>query len=105
LSSTRWNANCSSSSAREAPFANNDITRHASRLDRDLGHKPFADAGYAMQELVAEIDAALAREQRLEQALCLRMLSSIVPVQSVRRFGKMRFSDPAMFTAPTDGTV
>jgi antirestriction protein ArdC len=52
-----WNANCSSSSAREAPFANNDITRHASRLDRDLGRKPFADAGYAMEELAAGIGA------------------------------------------------
>jgi antirestriction protein ArdC len=33
-------------------------TRHASRLDRDLGRKRFADAGYAMEELVAEIGAA-----------------------------------------------
>ena len=29
-----------------------------SRLDRDLGRKRFADAGYAMEELVAEIGAA-----------------------------------------------
>jgi len=28
-------------------------TRHSSRLDRDLGRKRFADAGYAMEELVA----------------------------------------------------
>jgi antirestriction protein ArdC len=28
------------------------------RLDRDLGRKRFADAGYAMEELVAEIGAA-----------------------------------------------
>jgi len=28
-------------------------TRHPSRLDRDLGRKRFADAGYAMEELVA----------------------------------------------------
>jgi antirestriction protein ArdC len=33
-------------------------TRHTSRLDRDLGRKRFADAGYAMEELVAEIGAA-----------------------------------------------
>jgi hypothetical protein len=33
-------------------------TRHPSRLDRDLGCKRFADAGYAMEELVAEIGAA-----------------------------------------------
>ncbi len=32
--------------------------RHPSRLDRDLGRKRFADAGYAMEELVAEIGAA-----------------------------------------------
>jgi hypothetical protein len=46
------------SSAREAPFANDDITRHASRLDRDSGQKPSADAGYAMDELAAGIRAA-----------------------------------------------
>ena len=33
-------------------------TRHPSRLDRDLGRKRFADAGYAMEELVAEIGSA-----------------------------------------------
>jgi antirestriction protein ArdC len=33
-------------------------TRHKSRLNRDLGRKRFADAGYAMEELVAEIGAA-----------------------------------------------
>jgi antirestriction protein ArdC len=33
-------------------------TRHLSRLDRDLGRKRFGDAGYAMEELVAEIGAA-----------------------------------------------
>ena len=33
-------------------------TRHSSRLDRDLGRKPFAVAGYAMEELVAEIGTA-----------------------------------------------
>jgi antirestriction protein ArdC len=33
-------------------------TRHGSRLDRDLGRKRFGDAGYAMEELVAEIGAA-----------------------------------------------
>jgi antirestriction protein ArdC len=33
-------------------------TRHASRLDRDLGRKRFGDAGYAMEELVAELGAA-----------------------------------------------
>ena len=33
-------------------------TRHNSRLDRDLGHKRFGDAGYAMEELVAELGAA-----------------------------------------------
>lgn len=33
-------------------------TRHASRLDRDLGRKTFGDAGYAREELVAELGAA-----------------------------------------------
>jgi antirestriction protein ArdC len=33
-------------------------TRHPSRLDRNLGGKRFGDAGYAMEELVAEIGAA-----------------------------------------------
>jgi antirestriction protein ArdC len=33
-------------------------TRHPSRLNRDLGRKRFGDAGYAMEELVAEIGAA-----------------------------------------------
>ena len=32
-------------------------TRHPRRLDRDLGSKRFGDAGYAMEELVAEIGA------------------------------------------------
>ena len=33
-------------------------TKHSSRLDRDLGRKRFGDAGYAMEELVAELGAA-----------------------------------------------
>jgi antirestriction protein ArdC len=33
-------------------------TRHPSRLGRDLGRKRWGDAGYAMEELVAELDAA-----------------------------------------------
>jgi len=33
-------------------------TRHASRLNRDFGRKKFGDAGYAREELVAEIGAA-----------------------------------------------
>lgn len=33
-------------------------TRHPSRLDRDLGRKRFGDAGYAMEELVAEMGSA-----------------------------------------------
>lgn len=33
-------------------------TRHKSRLDRDLGRKRFGDAGYAREELVAELGAA-----------------------------------------------
>ena len=33
-------------------------TRHPSRLDRDFGRKRFADQGYAMEELVAELGAA-----------------------------------------------
>jgi antirestriction protein ArdC len=33
-------------------------TQHRSRLDRDLGRKRFGDAGYAMEELVAELGAA-----------------------------------------------
>jgi antirestriction protein ArdC len=34
------------------------FTRHPSRLDRDLGRKRFGDAGYAMEELVAELGSA-----------------------------------------------
>jgi len=33
-------------------------TRHPTRLERDFGRKRFGDAGYAMEELVAEIGAA-----------------------------------------------
>lgn len=33
-------------------------TRHPSRLDRDLGRKKYGDAGYAMEELVAELGSA-----------------------------------------------
>jgi antirestriction protein ArdC len=33
-------------------------TRHENRLNRDFGRKRFGDAGYAMEELVAEIGAA-----------------------------------------------
>ena len=33
-------------------------TRHGSRLDRNLGRKRFGDAGYAMEELVAELGSA-----------------------------------------------
>lgn len=33
-------------------------TRHPKRLDRDFGRKRWGDAGYAMEELVAELGAA-----------------------------------------------
>ncbi len=33
-------------------------TRHASRLDRDMGRKSWGDEGYAREELVAELGAA-----------------------------------------------
>lgn len=33
-------------------------TRHPSRLDRDLGRKRWGDAGYAMEELTAELGSA-----------------------------------------------
>ena len=33
-------------------------TRHPSRLNRDLGRKRWGDAGYAMEELVAELGSA-----------------------------------------------
>ncbi|MCA9094028.1 MAG: DUF1738 domain-containing protein [Planctomycetaceae bacterium] len=33
-------------------------TRHPSRLNRDLGRKKWGDAGYAMEELVAELGSA-----------------------------------------------
>lgn len=33
-------------------------TRHKSRLDRDFGREKFGDAGYAREELVAELGAA-----------------------------------------------
>jgi antirestriction protein ArdC len=41
-----------------SPMKMTHWTRHASRLDRDLGRRRFADAGYAMEELVAEISAS-----------------------------------------------
>lgn len=50
-------------------------TRHPSRLDRDLGRQRWGDAGYAREELVAELGAAflcadlsLALEPRLDHA-------------------------------------
>ena len=33
-------------------------TRHPSRLNRDFGRKRFGDAGYAVEELVAELGSA-----------------------------------------------
>jgi antirestriction protein ArdC len=33
-------------------------TKHPSRLDRDLGRKSWGDAGYAAEELVAELGSA-----------------------------------------------
>ena len=33
-------------------------TKHATRLNRDLGRNKWGDAGYAMEELVAEIGSA-----------------------------------------------
>jgi antirestriction protein ArdC len=33
-------------------------TRHATRLDRDMGRKAYGDEGYAREELVAELGAA-----------------------------------------------
>ena len=33
-------------------------TRHPTRLDRDMGRKAWGDAGYALEELVAEIGSA-----------------------------------------------
>ena len=33
-------------------------TKHPTRLDRDMGRKAWGDAGYSMEELVAEIGAA-----------------------------------------------
>ena len=33
-------------------------TRHASRLDREFGRKRWGDAGYAAEELVAELGSA-----------------------------------------------
>ncbi|MGD9713048.1 MAG: ArdC family protein [Thermomicrobiales bacterium] len=35
-------------------------TKHRNRLNRDLGRQRFGDAGYAMEELVAELGAAFA---------------------------------------------
>jgi len=33
-------------------------TKHPSRLDRDLGRKSWGDAGYAAEELIAELGSA-----------------------------------------------
>lgn len=44
-------------------------TKHPKRLDRDFGRKSWGDAGYAMEELVAELGAAfLAADLGLEAA-------------------------------------
>ena len=44
-------------------------TKHTKRLDRDFGRKSWGDAGYAMEELVAELGAAfLAADLGLEAA-------------------------------------
>jgi len=44
-------------------------TKHPKRLDRDFGRKNWGDAGYAMEELVAELGAAfLATDLGLEAA-------------------------------------
>lgn len=44
-------------------------TKHPNRLDRDFGRKSWGDAGYAMEELVAELGAAfLAADLGLEAA-------------------------------------
>jgi antirestriction protein ArdC len=44
-------------------------TKHPGRLDRDFGRKSWGDAGYAMEELVAELGAAfLAADLGLEAA-------------------------------------
>jgi antirestriction protein ArdC len=46
-------------------------TRHPSRLNRDRGQKKWGDAGYAMEELVAEIGSAfLGAELGLTPAIC-----------------------------------
>lgn len=37
-------------------------TKHPSRLDRDFGRKKFGDAGYALEEIVAEMGAAFTCE-------------------------------------------
>jgi len=34
------------------------LTKHPSRLDRDFGRKSWGDAGYAHEELVAELGSA-----------------------------------------------
>lgn len=44
-------------------------TKHKKRLDRDFGRKSWGDAGYALEELVAELRAAfLAADLGLEAA-------------------------------------
>jgi antirestriction protein ArdC len=50
-------------------------TRHGSRLDCDLGRQKFGDAGYAKEELLAELgvaflcaDLGLALEDRADHA-------------------------------------
>jgi antirestriction protein ArdC len=56
-------------------------TRHPSRLDRDFGRKRWGDAGYAMEELVAELGAAFLWR------LCLlrtkRIMISAIPATAI----------------------
>jgi len=64
-------------------------TRHPSRLDRDFGRKRFGDEGYAMEELVAELDSAflsadldLTPEARDDHAAYIASWIKVLPLRN-----------------------
>lgn len=73
-------------------------TRHESRLNRDMGRKKWGDAGYAMEELVAEIGAAF---------LCAQLGITVEPREDHAAYVKnwlevLNNDSKAIFTAASE---
>jgi len=72
-------------------------TRHESRLNRDMGRKRFGDAGYAMEELVAEIGRLPLRRSMYrsrDQAGPCRLYSLMAQSRERRQAGDLHRSEP-----------